>query len=188
MHSRKAGRAPKGHERSLSQAFKRCRRPRCRHHVLVECGALKAAKLELAQKTGRELLLLGRSLNQVVRAAKRVAISVISHSMYHPASLAISPLEKVLIICSGSQGSWNSTLVQLARDRKRDVYLESGDRVLFSARRIPGREQDITDLQEHVERPWHAEVVDSNDDAIHVSGHPCQDEIRHMPRWYSPAS
>ena len=91
----------------------------------------------------------------------------------------------MLIICSGSQGSWNSTLVQLAQDRKRDVYLESGDRVLFSARRIPGREQDINELQGML-RARGIEVVDSGDDAIHVSGHPCQDEIRDMLKMVQP--
>ena len=140
---------------------------------------------ELAQKTGRELLLLGRSLNQVVRAAKRSGYLGDFAQHVSPREFGYIPPRKVLIICSGSQGSWNSTLVQLAQDRKRDVYLESGDRVLFSARRIPGREQDINELQGML-RARGVEVVDSGDDAIHVSGHPCQDEIRDMLKMVQP--
>ena len=177
-----------GAEGSLREAFLR-HLSAAEGRVVVTMFSSNVARLkllsELAQKTGRELLLLGRSLNQVVRAAKRSGYLGDFAQHVSPREFGYIPPRKVLIICSGSQGSWNSTLVQLARDRKRDVYLESGDRVLFSARRIPGREQDITDLQDMLNARG-IEVVDSNDDAIHVSGHPCQDEIRHMLKMVQP--
>ena len=74
----------------------------------------------------------------------------------------------------GTQGEPMSALARIAVDKHREVYLEPGDLVMHSARKIPGNEKSIGRMMDHLLRRG-AEVVTASDAPIHVSGHPAQD-------------
>ncbi|MEE2756227.1 MAG: ribonuclease J [Myxococcota bacterium] len=134
---------------------------------------------DLAKETGRTLVVLGRSLQTVVRAAQAAGYLATLPERVGPKEYGYLPPSQVLVVCTGSQGSPNSMLGVMAKDKRTDVYMESGDTVLFSARRVPGCEEDIDTVQALL-RSRGIEVVDEQTAPIHVSGHPKQDELRTM--------
>ena len=140
---------------------------------------------DLAMETGRTFVVLGRSLHTVIRAAQTAGYLDDLPINVSPKQFGYLPSGRVLVVCTGSQGSPNSMLGRLAKDRRDDVYLEPGDTVLFSARRIPGCEADIDVVQAQL-RARRIRVVDERDAMIHVSGHPRQDELQEMYRLVKP--
>ena len=67
----------------------------------------------------------------------------------------------------------------------KDVELKAGDTVIFSSRCIPGNEAAIAEIQESFINDG-LTVVNSATDFVHVSGHPCQDELKEMYAWVKP--
>jgi len=65
------------------------------------------------------------------------------------------------------------------------LSLEAGDRVIFSSKMIPGNETEILALQNQLAR-LDVEIVTPNGNDLHVSGHPCRDELADMYRWARP--
>lgn len=83
-----------------------------------------------------------------------------------------------------------SALARIALSRHRDVAVEPGDRVVFSARAIPGNEKSIGRMIDHLLRRG-AEVITPADAPVHVSGHPSRDELQQLlqlarPRFLIP--
>jgi ribonuclease J len=91
---------------------------------------------------------------------------------------------------TGSQGEPTSALARIAVDDHREAVVEPGDRVIHSARTIPGNEKAVGRMTNHLLRRG-AEVILETDAPIHVSGHPSADELRlllHLvrPRYLVP--
>ena len=83
------------------------------------------------------------------------------------------PRDKIVLICTGSQGEPRAALARIARDDHPDIVLETGDVVIFSSRIIPGNEKAIGRLQNALARLG-VEIVTEHDHFVHVSGHPAQ--------------
>ena len=90
-----------------------------------------------------------------------------------------------MLICTGSQGESRAALSRIAAHAHPDIYLDAGDVVFFSSRVIPGNELEIGKLKQAL-RAQQVKIVDEEDEMIHVSGHPCIDELRQMYRWLTP--
>jgi ribonuclease J len=95
-----------------------------------------------------------------------------------------------MIVATGSQGEPLSALARISVDKHRDIHLEPGDRVIHSARVIPGNAKSIARMINHLLRRG-AEVVTSAEAPVHVSGHPARDELRLLlqlvrPRYLLP--
>jgi ribonuclease J len=139
----------------------------------------------VAEATGRHVIALGRSLDRTIRAA-RLAGYLDDLPPFVPVSeFGFLPPERVMLVCTGSQGEPRAALSKLATDGRRDVYLEPGDGVIMSARRIPGSEMFLERL-DALFRERGVEVVHATDDFVHVSGHPCRDELRALYGWVRP--
>jgi ribonuclease J len=91
----------------------------------------------------------------------------------------------VLFLCTGSQGEPNAALSKLARGDHPHVSLGEGDTVVFSSRVIPGNEKAIGAVQNQLADRG-IELFTSRRELIHVSGHPCRDELRRMYAWARP--
>jgi len=102
------------------------------------------------------------------------------------ATIARNPLcAKVLFICTGSQGEPRAALARIAEDSHPNIVLEQGDSVIFSSRVIPGNEISIFDLQNTLALRG-VRVITEKDHFVHVSGHPCRDELARMYQWIRP--
>ena len=139
----------------------------------------------LAAELQRNLVLVGRSLERTVGAAQRVGYLEDLPAIAPARHFGYLPPERVLLLCTGSQGEPNAALGRIAADEHPLIYLEPGDAVVFSARVIPGSEDAVERLVMHL-RQKQIDVVTADDALVHVSGHPRQDELRTLYDWVKP--
>src|SRR5450756_937227 len=100
------------------------------------------------------------------------------------------PARQVLCLTTGSQGEPMAALPRIAVATHRHVSVEPGDRVVFSARAIPGNEKAIDRVVNHLARRG-ADVVTAATKHVHVSGHGSEEELKLMlslvrPRYVVP--
>jgi ribonuclease J len=95
------------------------------------------------------------------------------------------PPHRVLYLCTGSQGEPRSALSRIAAGEHQNVSLGPGDAVIFSSRIIPGNELAIFEMQNRLSALG-VQMLTEQDHFVHVSGHPCQDELSQMYRWTRP--
>ena len=95
------------------------------------------------------------------------------------------PPDKVVALCTGSQGEPRAALARIAEDEHPEVTLTRGDRVIFSARPIPGNEKAIARVINGLVEQG-VEVITDRTHLVHVSGHPRRDELLDMIRWVRP--
>jgi len=157
--------------------------------VAVASFASNVARLEsvmvAAQKNGRSICLIGRSMLRMVEAAKAVGLLKKINNIVSEDEAQSMPSEHVLYLCTGSQGEPRAALSRIASGSHRSVKFGKGDVVIFSSKIIPGNEKGIFALQNSLADQG-IEIVTEKDRDIHVSGHPCQDELKDMYAWARP--
>ena len=144
-----------------------------------------AAVAAAAERLGRSVVTMGRSLDRTLRAAQQVGYLADLPPFVSTRDFGYLPRDRVLVLCTGSQGEPRAALSKLASGVRRDVYLEQGDTVLFSARQIPGNELFVERLSAMLEAKGIARIH-AQDAPIHCSGHPRRDELRELYRWVRP--
>ncbi|HVY13523.1 MAG TPA: ribonuclease J [Alphaproteobacteria bacterium] len=159
------------------------------HRIIVTCFASNVARLmsiyDAAKAHGREVALVGRSLWRIEAVARDTGY-IPPHVMFlEPHEAGFLPRDKAVYICTGSQGEKRSALARLAAGEHHELALEEGDTVLYSSREIPGNEKAIAAVQNSLIRSG-LRLVTINEEPIHVSGHPCQDELVQMYQWLRP--
>ena len=137
-----------------------------------------------AKANNRQVCLLGRSMVRVAAAAQSVGM-LQGIKFIEPSDAVYLPPQNVLYLCTGSQGEPNAALARIARGDHPVVKLSSEDTVIFSSRVIPGNERSIGAIQNMLAERNIKLVTDRQFD-IHVSGHPCRDELRRMYLWAKP--
>ena len=157
--------------------------------VAVACFASNVARLETIARAaaahGREVALVGRSLWRMDRAARENGYLSDLPPFLTEDEAAHIPRDRIVMICTGSQGEPRSALARIARDDHPSVELEPGDVVIFSSRIIPGNEKSIGRLQNALARLG-VEIVTELDHFVHVSGHPARDELVRMYQMIRP--
>src|SRR5271165_3324062 len=119
--------------------------------VAVACFASNVARLETiahaATAHGRDVALVGRSLWRIDKAARENGYLSDLPRFLTEDEAGYIPRDKIVLICTGSQGEPRAALTRIARDDHPNVELEAGDAVIFSSRIIPGNEKAIGRLQ-----------------------------------------
>ena len=162
-----------------------------KNRVVVGCFSSNVARLvalgQIAKETGRYLALIGRSLTNMVSAARVTGHWPDDLPIIEAAHLGYLPKEEVLAVVTGSQGEPRATLNRLAADNCFDLSLDADDLVIFSAMRIPGNEQAIDRLVAQFKgRKIRTLQAHETDKVIHVSGHPCREELKQLYAWVQP--
>lgn len=157
--------------------------------VVVTTFASNVARLESiirgAEANGRHVVLAGRSMFRVIAAARDTGHLKNLPPFVEAADAGYLPKDKVLFLCTGSQGEPRAALARIAADAHRDIVLEEGDTVIFSSRIIPGNDVAIFEMQNDLARAG-VRVITEKDHFVHVSGHPCRDELTAMYQWIKP--
>ena len=155
----------------------------CENRVAVACFASNVARLETiaraARANGRDVVLAGRSLWRIEAAARENGLLEDIPAFIEAEDAGHLPDDKVVIICTGSQGEPRAALWRIASDDHPHVTLSEGDTVIFSSRVIPGNEASIGRLHNQLVRLG-VRVINSTDHFVHVSGHPARDELARM--------
>jgi ribonuclease J len=149
-------------------------------HRLIALG-------EAAQRTGRRLVLLGRSVMGHARAVQAVGrVKWPSDLVVAPEVAASMARERVLVVCGGTQAERGSGLVRLAEGVHPSMRIEEGDRVILSSRVIPGNDRPVSDLVSTLLRRGIDLVTWSIDRRVHASGHAHRDEQTRMLEMVRP--
>ena len=159
------------------------------NRVVLTSFASNVARMETAmlaaQAAGRELFVVGRSMHRMIDAAREVGYLQNVPPIRDEREADLLPRNRVLYLCTGSQGEARSALARVAAGQHPRVRLEPADTVIFSAKIIPGNERTLYNLHNQLVRQG-IEVVTEGDHFVHVSGHPCRDELEQMYRWIKP--
>ena len=157
--------------------------------VAVACFASNVARLETVARAaaahGREVALVGRSLWRIDKAARENGYLADLPRFLTEDEAGYIPREKIVLICTGSQGEPRSALARIAREDHPNIVLETGDVVIFSSRIIPGNEKAINRLQNALVRLG-VQIVTEEDHFVHVSGHPAREELVRMYQMVRP--
>ena len=159
--------------------------------VVVTCFGSNLARLhtlaKIAKETNRHLGLLGRSMVNMMSAAKTTGLWTTVETHIDSAHLGYLPASTVLLVATGSQGEPRTALNRLSSNTFRDMALEPGDTVIFSSKVIPGNELAIEQMIERLKAMKVDIITDDNSTlSIHASGHPAADELKAMYQWVKP--
>jgi ribonuclease J len=157
--------------------------------IAVTCFASNLARVEsialAAVAAGRHPVLSGPALLRMIEAAQECGYLLDFPECISPQDGAYLPRDKVLFICTGSQGELRASMAKIANDEHRDIVLEEGDTAIFSSRVIPGNERSVGRLQNALMARG-VEVITDREADIHVSGHPARDELVRVYQWVRP--
>lgn len=146
-----------------------------------------ATVIEAARLAGRSVCLAGRSMHKIVDAAVSTRVLTELPDLVDEADAGSFPPDKILYLCTGSQGEERAALGRIASDTHRHISLGAGDTVIFSSRVIPGNEKGIFELQNTLAEKGVRIITDKmSKEPIHVSGHPARDELERMYQWVRP--
>ncbi len=143
--------------------------------------------IEAAAAAGRSVCLVGRSMHRVTQAAIATGVLKDIPDFIDEENAGALPAENILYLCTGSQGEPRAALSRIARGDHRNVVLGKGDTVVFSSRVIPGNERGIFALMNQLADKGLRVITERmTKTPIHVSGHPCRQELVRMYGWVRP--
>lgn len=158
--------------------------------VAVTCFSTNVARLQsiaaAAHANGRHCALIGRSLWRVHDAARQTGyLQDLEEPFIGEHEAGFLPRDKVVLICTGSQGEPRSALTRIAHDDHPQIVLEEGDTLIYSARQIPGNERAINRVHNAL-ACLGVDIVTPDEAPVHVSGHPARDELTTLYQWLRP--
>src|SRR5499433_3855832 len=157
--------------------------------VAVTTFASNVARLravaQAAAACEREVVLVGRAMERIAQVARETGYLDSIRDFRSVEVYGHLPPDKVLALCTGSQGEPRAALSRIAQDDHPDVALSRGDRVIFSSRAIPGNEKAVTRVINGLVDQG-IEVITDRTHLVHVSGHPRVDELADMIGWVRP--
>jgi len=143
------------------------------------------AVADAARAAGREVVVVGRAMERVVQVARETGYLDGVQEFRGADTYGYLPPERVLALCTGSQGEPRAALARIAEDEHPEVALSKGDRVIFSSRAIPGNEKAVDRVINGLVAQG-VEVITDRTHPVHVSGHPRRAELLDMIGWTKP--
>jgi len=157
--------------------------------VAVTTFASNVARLravaQAAAAGGREVVVVGRAMDRIVQVARETGYLEGVQDFRSVDVYGHLPPDKVVALCTGSQGEPRAALARIAQDEHPDVAFSPGDRVIFSSRAIPGNEKAVMRVINGLVAQG-IEVITDRTHLVHVSGHPRIDELKEMIGWVRP--
>ena len=159
------------------------------NRILVTSFASNVARMEsiffCAKKTGRNICLVGRSMQRIYKVARKCGYLKGLIEPVEPRDAKKIPKNKILFLATGSQGEPMGAMNRIINGNHPDVFLEQGDCVIFSSKIIPGNEKKLYQLQNSIVKNK-IEIISEENAFVHVSGHPNRDDLKDMYKWVKP--
>ena len=140
---------------------------------------------EAARAADREVVIVGRAMERVVQVARECGYLDGVQNFRGMDYFGHFPPDKVLALCTGSQGEPRAALARIANNDHPTVTLNKGDTVIFSSRTIPGNEKAVSGIINGLVSQG-VQIITDRTHLVHVSGHPRRDELRDMISWVRP--
>ncbi|MBA9086069.1 ribonuclease J [Fontibacillus solani] len=148
--------------------------------------------IDAAYTTGRKVTIIGRSMVNVVSIAADLGyLNVPDGILIEPEEVNKMAADRVVILCTGSQGEPMSALTRMARSTHRKVDILPGDTVIIAATPVPGNEKYIGRTIDELFRLGAEVIYSGSNSGVHVSGHGSQEELKLMlnlmrPKYFIP--
>ena len=159
--------------------------------IIVTSFASNVARMEsifyCAERIGREISLVGRSMNRIYKAAKQCGYLDKIKNPIDPRDAKKISREKIVYLCTGSQGEPMGAMKRIVKGIHPDVSIEKGDTIIFSSKIIPGNEKKLYSLHNDIVKQ-DIEIITEETDFVHVSGHPNREDLKDMYKWVKPNS
>ncbi len=159
------------------------------NRILVTSFASNVARMEsifyCAKKTGRNICLVGRSMQRIYKAAKKCGYLKGLLEPVETKDAKKIAKNKILYLATGTQGEPMGAMNRIINGVHPDVFLETGDCVIFSSKIIPGNEKKLYYLQNLIVKNK-IEMINEENAFVHVSGHPNRDDLKDMYKWVKP--
>ena len=127
-------------------------------------------------KNGRKLAFAGTSMVENAKIARKLGYLIVPDEILVPIDQALNlPDNKVVIMCTGSQGEPSSIIGRLSTGSNRQFDVKRGDTIVLSSHPIPGNEETISRAINRLIRLG-ANVIYDSIAPVHVSGHASQEE------------
>ena len=157
--------------------------------IIVTSFASNVARMETifycAKKIERQISLVGRSMHRIYKAARQCGyLKNVIDPIDSREAKKISR-EKIVYLCTGSQGEPMGAMMRIAHYVHPDVFIEKDDAVIFSSKIIPGNEKKLYSLHNQLVKNG-IEVISEENEFVHVSGHPNQEDLKDMYNWVKP--
>ncbi len=162
---------------------------RLKKRIIVTSFASNVARMETifycAEQTGRHISLVGRSMHRIFKAARQCGYLKNVIDPIDPRDAKNISREKIVYLCTGSQGEPMGAMNRIVKYTHPDVFIERNDTVIFSSKIIPGNEKKLYKLHNNLVKEG-IEVISEDNEYIHVSGHPNREDLRDMYNWVKP--
>ncbi len=162
---------------------------RLKKRIIVTSFASNVARMETvfhcAEQTGRHISLVGRSMHRIFKAARQCGYLKNVIDPVDPRDAKNISREKIVYLCTGSQGEPMGAMNRIVKYTHPDVFIERNDTVIFSSKIIPGNEKKLYKLHNNLVKEG-IEVISEDNEYIHVSGHPNREDLRDMYNWIKP--
>jgi ribonuclease J len=159
------------------------------NRVAVTAFASNVARIrsvgEAALAADRQVVVVGRAMKRVIAVARELGLLDGLPAFLGEDGYQRLPRDKVVVLCTGSQGEPRAALTRIAGGNHPTIELARGDMVVYSARTIPGNEREVGAVVNALVKAG-IEVVTDRTHLVHVSGHPRSDELRDMYAWVKP--
>ena len=170
-----------GSERLVGEAFRQLI-PLRKGRIIVASFASNIHRIQQAAEVsianGRQVAIVGRSMRKNMNIARNLGyVELPDDAIVSPKEAMDLPRDRVLVLCTGSQGEPMSALTRIAYGDHQNVSVERGDTVIISAKPVPGNELRVHDSINRLARHG-AEVLHQEIAPVHVSGHACSEEMR----------
>ncbi|MFH1159206.1 MAG: ribonuclease J, partial [Pseudomonadota bacterium] len=157
--------------------------------IAISCFSTNVARLHsidaAAKAHGRAVCLVGRSLWRTDEAARNTGYLRKVRPFIDEDEAIEMPADKIVYICTGSQGEPRAALSRISAEDHPRVRLEANDVIVFSSRAIPGNVRAI----DRIKNRFYAagvNVITDREAPIHVSGHACREEMKQLYKWVRP--
>ena len=162
---------------------------RLKKRIIITSFASNVARMETAfycaEKTGRNISLVGRSMHRIYKAAKQCGYLKNVIEPIDPREAKKISREKIVYLCTGSQGEPMGAMMRISSYTHPDVFIEKDDAVIFSSKIIPGNEKKLYKLHNQLVKDG-IEVISEENEFVHVSGHPNREDLKDMYGWVRP--
>ena len=160
-----------------------------RGRVAVTTFASNVARLrtviDAARAAEREVVVVGRAMERIIQVARETGYMEGVQDFRPVDAYGYLPPNKVVALCTGSQGEPRAALSRIAQDQHPEVTLSRGDLVIYSARTIPGNEREVGRVINGLIDQG-VEVITDRTHLVHVSGHPRRAELEELIGWVRP--
>ena len=158
--------------------------------IIVTCFSSNIARLKTiissALKNDKKIFVVGRSIKRAITTAIEEKLidnfEILNEKLFNEFNR-----DKVVLICTGSQGEKNSALWKIANNSHNQVKLSNKDNIIFSSKEIPGNEKSISYLKNSFSYLG-LNIISDDDEFVHVSGHPSRIEMKELYTYLQPQS